>query len=399
MAEIVVTGMGAISSIGLTIAENLHSLKHEISGIQKAKHFKSHYSDSLVFGEIDQSDASLLEELGLEKGLGYTRTTLIAIKAFREAVSNAQLSPEDLASTRTAFISSSTVGGMCYTDDLYHDANMLSSPSEYVRNYEGSDHALQIVKLYGMKGITDVVNTACSSSANAIALGARLLETGKVDRVIAGGSDCLAKFTVNGFNSLRILSEEPCKPFDTNREGLSLGEAAAYVVLERKADVSDPKKIQATFSGFGICNDAFHPSATSDDARGPRMAMELALKRANLKPENIQYINAHGTGTPNNDVTESFAFSKLFANVPPFSSTKSYVGHTLAAAGVLEAIYSILSIQNQEVYPSLRVQEPIADFSFRPVLKYTPEVAIQHVLSNSFGFGGNCTSLIFSACI
>ncbi len=399
MTEIVVTGMGAISSIGLTIAENRYSLQHEISGIKKAKHFKSHYTDSLVFGEIDQSDESLLAELGLEKGRGFTRTTLIAMKAFREAVSNAQLSLDELASARTAFISSSTVGGMCYTDHLYHDANMHGSPSEYVKNYEGSDHALQIVRFYGMKGITDVINTACSSSANAIALGARLLETGKVDRVIAGGSDCLAKFTVNGFNSLRILSEEPCKPFDTNREGLSLGEAAAYVVLERKSDVSDPKKIQAVFSGFGICNDAFHPSATSDDARGPRMAMELALKRAKLQPEDIQYINAHGTGTPNNDMTESFAFSRIFKTVPPFSSTKSYVGHTLAAAGVLEAIYSIFSIQNQELYPSLRVKEPILEFDFRPTLKYTPEVAIKHVISNSFGFGGNCTSLIFSACI
>lgn len=399
MAEIVVTGMGAISSIGLTIDENLRSLQQEISGIKKARHFKSQYADSLVFGEIDQSDESLLEELGLEPGLGYTRTTLIAVKAFREAITHAQLSAEELASARTAFISSSTVGGMCYTDALYHDANLQGSPSEFVKHYEGSDHALQIVKLYGMKGITDVINTACSSSANAIALGARLLESGKVDRVIAGGSDCLAKFTVNGFNSLRILSEEPCKPFDTNREGLSLGEAAAYVVLERKEDLPATKKALAKFAGAGICNDAFHPSATSDDARGPRMAMELALKKAALKPEDIHCINAHGTGTPNNDQTESFAFSMLFQEVPPFSSTKSYVGHTLAAAGVLEAIYSIFSIQNQEVYPSLRVQEPIADFSFQPVVNYTPGVKIQHVLSNSFGFGGNCTSLIFSACI
>ena len=129
------------------------------------------------------------------------------------------------------------------------------------------------------------------------------------------------------------------------------------------------------------------------------MAMELALKHAKLQPEDIQYINAHGTGTPNNDVTESFAFSRIFKTVPPFSSTKSYVGHTLAAAGVLEAIYSIFSIQNQEVYPSLRVKEPILEFDFRPTLKYTPGVAIKHVISNSFGFGGNCTSLIFSACI
>jgi 3-oxoacyl-(acyl-carrier-protein) synthase len=399
MSEIVVTGMGAISSIGLTVAENLHSLQHELSGIQKSKHFKSNYSDTLVFGEIDQSDEQLILELGLESQNGFTRTTLIALKAFREAIAQAGLSPEDVSSKRTAFISSSTVGGMCYTDHLYRDANLLDEPSEYIRNYEGSDHALQIVSLYEMKGITDVINTACSSSANAIALGARLLETGKVDRVIAGGSDCLAKFTVNGFNSLRILSEVPCKPFDTNREGLSLGEGAAYLVLERKEDLPSSKKILAKFSGFGICNDAFHPSATSDDARGPRMAMELALKRASLEPEDIQYINAHGTGTPNNDLTESVAFSKLFKEVPPFSSTKSYVGHTLAAAGAIEAIYCILAIQNQEIYPSLRVEEPLADFSFTPTLKYTREIPIQHVISNSFGFGGNCTSLIFSACI
>ncbi|AEA43447.1 beta-ketoacyl-[acyl-carrier-protein] synthase family protein [Fluviicola taffensis] len=399
MSEIVVTGMGAISSIGLTVAENLYSLQQEISGIQKSKHFKSNYSDSLVFGEIDRSDEQLFDELNLASKCGFTRTTLIALKAFREAIAQAGLSSEEISSKRTAFISSSTVGGMCYTDHLYQDANLLGEPSEYVRNYEGSDHALQIVKLYEMKGITDVINTACSSSANAIALGARLLETGKVDRVIAGGSDCLAKFTVNGFNSLRILSEVPCKPFDTNREGLSLGEAAAYVVLERKEDLLPSKTSLAKFAGFGICNDAFHPSATSDDARGPRMAMELALKRASLKPADIQYINAHGTGTPNNDLTESVAFSKLFEVVPPFSSTKSYVGHTLATAGVLEAIYSILAIQNQEIYPSLRVEEPIADFPFAPTLKYTPETTIQNVLSNSFGFGGNCTSLIFSACI
>lgn len=394
--EIVVTGMGAISSIGQNIAENHQSLIHGTSGIRKTKHFQSNYSETIVFGEIDRSDSSLLEELNLQPNSGHTRTYLIALKAFKEAIDDANLSESEISSERTAFISSSTVGGMCYTDQLYQDAN-LRTPSQYVTHYEGSDHGLQLVRQFKMKGITDTINTACSSSANAIALGVRLLETKRVDRVIVGGSDCLAKFTVNGFNSLRILSETPCTPFDKNREGLSLGEAAAYLVLERKSDVKN-KNFHAQVSGFGICNDAFHPSATSDDARGPRMAIELALKRAKLSASDISYINAHGTGTPNNDETESFAFSQIFAVVPPFSSTKSYIGHTLAAAGVIEAIHSILAIKHQELYPSLRVTEPLENFSFKPILTYQKADSIQHVLSNSFGFGGNCTALIFSKC-
>ncbi len=395
--EIAVTGMGIVSSIGLNVTANHQSLIQEFSGIKKAKHFQSVYTESLLFGEIDCSDEMLIKEHNLSQNSGHTRTFLIALKAFKEAVLDANINAIDLASSRTAFISSSTVGGMCYTDQLYQDANMRT-PSPFVTHYEGSDHALQIVQLYNMKGITDVINTACSSSANAIALGIRLLETDKADRVIVGGSDCLAKFTVNGFNSLRILSEKACTPFDRDRDGLSLGEAAAYIVLERKKDIRS-KNIHALVSGFGICNDAFHPSATSDDARGPRMAIELALKRANLSPNQIDYINAHGTGTPNNDETESYAFSQIFETVPPFSSTKSYTGHTLAAAGVVEAIFSILSLKNNEIYPSLRVKNALDNYRFTPEMSYSKNRKLNHVLSNSFGFGGNCTALIFSSCL
>lgn len=395
--EIAVTGMGIVSSIGLNVTANHQSLIQEFSGIKKAKHFQSVYTESLLFGEIDCSDEMLIKEHNLSQNSGHTRTFLIALKAFKEAVLDANINAADLASSRTAFISSSTVGGMCYTDQLYQDANKRT-PSPFVTHYEGSDHALQIVQLYGMKGITDVINTACSSSANAIALGIRILETDKADRVIVGGSDCLAKFTVNGFNSLRILSEKACTPFDRDRDGLSLGEAAAYIVLERKKDIRS-KNIHALVSGFGICNDAFHPSATSDDARGPRMAIELALKRANLSPNQIDYINAHGTGTPNNDETESYAFSQIFETVPPFSSTKSYTGHTLAAAGVVEAIFSILSLKNNEIYPSLRVKNALDNYRFTPEMSYSKNRKLNHVLSNSFGFGGNCTALIFSSCL
>lgn len=395
MSEIVVTGMGIVSALGMGVQANLLALKSQQSGIRHAKNFQSAYASTMVFGEVTASN-DVLKKLRSDLPPNITRTTLLALHAFQEAIEQANLSDAELTSARTAFISASTVGGMCETDALYHDANATENPTPYKSAYEGSNHVFEIVQLYGLTGYTDTINTACSSAANAIMLGARLLETKKADRVIVGGVDCLAKFTVNGFNSLRILSEKPCKPFDANREGLNLGEAAAYLILERNESVASKKPI-ARVSGYGNANDAFHPSATSDEAFGPISAMMQALKKANLKPEEIHCVNAHGTGTPNNDITESFALSQVFGTPPPYSSTKSYTGHTLAAAGSVEAIYSILSIQEQLVFPSLHIDMPIADFTFKPTQKLL-STPIVHVLSNSFGFGGNCTSLIFSAC-
>lgn len=395
MRKVFITGMGSISSIGLNIAEQLSNLRACKTGIGKARHFQSIYTETLPFAEINESDEQLKQMTGYAE-YGATRTTLIAIKAFQEAVENSGLTQEQLSNPKTAFISSSTVGGMCYTDALYADANNKGEPSEFFSSYEGSNHTLQLVKHFHIKGYTDTINTACSSSANAIMLGARLIQSGRADRAIVGGADCLAKFTVNGFNSLRILNEQPCKPFDEHREGLTLGEGAAYLVLEAE-DICSNKNKLALVSGFGNANDAFHPSATSDDARGPIKAMKDALLSANLEPSAIDYINAHGTGTVNNDETESFAFIELFGkNIPPFSSTKAYTGHTLAAAGALEAIFCVLSIQHGELYPNLHFEQPIASRGLIPVTNFQQDKEINHVLSNSFGFGGNGTSLLIS---
>jgi 3-oxoacyl-(acyl-carrier-protein) synthase len=262
-----------------------------------------------------------------------------------------------------------------------------------VSTYGGGEHTLQIVKRYGIKGFTSTINTACSSSANAIMLGARLIKSGRLDRVIVGGVDSLAKYTVNGFNALMILSEEPCMPFDVNRVGLTLGEGCGYLVLESETVCSGKKKY-AEILGYGNANDAFHPSATSDEAFGPRLAMERAINSAEITADEIDYINAHGTGTPNNDITELYAFNKVFdSKIPAYNSTKSYTGHTLAAAGSIEAIFSILSIQNQELYASLQCNNPIEEFNAFPI-KSTMKSTIKTVMSNSFGFGGNCTSVI-----
>jgi len=394
MSRVFVTGIGVVSAIGNNVEQNLTQLKKGESGIGKAHFLKSNFVETHVFGEAKISTDELRAQLNIfDKG--FTRNDLIAFLAFEEAIKKAHLSAQEISSTNTAFISASTIGGMQMTQELYNDANLISKSSDLLESYPGHTHAQKFAKHYQLSGIVDVINTACSSSANAIMNGARLIKAGKINRAIVGGTDSLGKFTVNGFNSLGIMSEKPCQPFDENRSGLNLGEGAAYLILESEELIGD-KKIYGEILGYGNSNDAYHPSSLSDEAIGVVIAMEKALKVANISPDKIDYINAHGTATGNNDYTELTGIQKTFNRFPPFNSTKSYTGHTLAASGAIEAIYSILSLQNQELYPSLNFKDCIIPFDQKPISNYQNNVSLKYVMSNSFGFAGNCTSLIIS---
>lgn len=220
-----------------------------------------------------------------------------------------------------------------------------------------------------------------------------------LDVVIAGGVDALTKFTLNGFNTLLILDKEFCKPFDANRQGLNLGEGAGYVVLvSDKVAATLNKQPYCKLTGYNNSNDAFHQTASSPDGTGSYMAMQGALKKSGLEPKDIDYINLHGTGTPNNDSAEGTAIKRVFDPVyPPMSSTKSYTGHTLGASGGIEAVFSILAIKHGIIYPNLRFQTRMDELPVEPVKNFISGQKIKNVMSNSFGFGGNCTSLIFSA--
>lgn len=395
MRNIFITGMGIISSLGKNVNENLTNLQHGNSGIRKSLFFQSKYASVFPFGEVNYSKESLQNQLGLSNKKGLTRTTLFAFKAFDEAVKDANLSEDEIFSFDTALISASTVGGMSAHDQLYKDANLKSESSDFLPYYHFCAHTLQLIEKYNIKGITDTFNTACSSSANAIMYGARLIKSGIVKRAIVGGADSLSKYTVNGFNALKILSDLPCQPFDEYRKGLTLGEGAAYLVLESE-EICSRKNKYAIVSGYGNSNDAFHPSTLSNDAVGITNAINKALLSAKLDSSNIGYINAHGTGTENNDLVELVGLSKIFRIIPPYNSTKSYTGHTLGAAGAIEAVFSILSLCNKELYPSLNWNTPITTFNNPPIKNRQKNIPINHVLSNSFGFGGNCTSLVFS---
>lgn len=394
MSRIVVTGIGIITAIGETADENRNSLVHAKTGIGKARFFNSRYTEKLPFGEIKHATEFLAEKLGIGNDVA-TRTDILALHAAKQAIDDARLSKKELSDSSTALIGGSTVGGMCLTDEMYADANAAGiSSSPYLTSYSNSANTSFLRRYFDIGGVINTFNTACSSSANAIMYGARLLKNGVAKKVIAGGVDSLSKYTVNGFNALMILAGEPCRPFDLERKGLNLGEGAAFLVLEREEDASD-KKIYAEVKGYGNSNDAFHPSSTSPEGDGPYLSMKKALDIAGLQPGDIDFINAHGTATENNDETESAAMLRLFDQPPAFASTKSYTGHTLGAAGAVEAVYSILNLQHQEVYPSLHFNEPIATTGLKPVTQYEQK-SLSHVMSNSFGFGGNCTSLIFS---
>ncbi|ANH83521.1 3-oxoacyl-ACP synthase [Niabella ginsenosidivorans] len=398
MSNILITGLGLISAIGDSVAQNRQSLINGRSGIGKARYFRSRYAETMPFAEVKTSTEQLQQLLAAPRQYPQvTRTDLIALKAMGEAIADAQLSPEVLHNSSTAFISASTVGGMCLTDEMYRDANTTAATSDspYLSAYSNSASTLFLQSYFNIGGIVNTFNTACSSSANAIMYGARLLKNGLAKKAIVGGTDSLAKFTVNGFNSLMILSAEACRPFDNARKGLNLGEAGGFIILERAEDVPPDKKVYAEIKGFGNSNDAFHPSSTSENADGPYLCMKTAIEVAGLEASDIDFINAHGTATENNDATESVAMLRLFETVPAFASTKSYTGHTLGAAGAAEAIFSILSLYHQEVYPSLNFETPIENTGLVPVPEYQPK-QLRHVMSNSFGFGGNCTSLIFS---
>jgi 3-oxoacyl-[acyl-carrier-protein] synthase-1 len=250
--------------------------------------------------------------------------------------------------------------------------------------------------MLGIRHHIATISTACSSGANALMYGSRLIRSNQLDVVIAGGTDSLTRFTLNGFNTLMILDQEACRPFDETRVGLNLGEGAGYVVM-----VSDSLAAQVQpwcrLSGFANANDAYHQTASSPDGIGNYLAMKGALDRSGLQPQQIGYINLHGTGTQNNDVAEGTAISKLFApTYPLMSSTKSFTGHTLGASGGIEAVFSALSVKEGIVYPNARFQHQMKELPFAPETEWSEGHDLQHVMSNSFGFGGNCSSLIFS---
>ena len=393
--KVAITGMGIISAIGYNVEENLQSLLHQKHGLSRLQNFESVHKDQIFVGEIKQTNEELATFLNLSSDNNFTRTAMLGLVAVKEALNDAQIT--NVNEFRTGLISSTSVGGMDITEKYFLNYEDLPEKQKYISTHDSGTSSQQIAQEIGLQGFVSTISTACSSAANAIMYGARLIKSGKLDRVIVGGTDALSKFTINGFKSLMILSDEFNQPFDLNRKGLNLGEAAAYLVLESDEMVQKTnKKVIGHLAGYGNANDAFHQTASSENGEGAYLAMKKAFDIAEIDLEKIDYINVHGTATNNNDLTEGRALLRIYENdLPKFSSTKPFTGHTLAAAAGVEAVFSLLSLQNNVIYPNLNFQSPIEELNIFPTTTLEKK-DIQYVLSNSFGFGGNCSTLIFS---
>ncbi len=393
---VAITGMGIISSIGETVEENFRALTQSKPGISDIENIDTIHKNVIKVGEIKKTNQQLVEELGLPADNNFTRTAMLGVIAAKQAVADAGIT--DINEYNTGLISATSVGGMDMTERFFYDYYESEENRRYINAHDAGDSTHKIADELGLNGLVTTISTACSSAANSIMMGARLIKAGKLDRVIVGGTDALAKFTINGFKTLMILSDTYNTPFDNNRKGLNLGEAAAFLVLESDELVKKyNKKVLAYVSGYGNANDAYHQTASSENGEGAFLAMEKAFKVSGLTQNDIDYVNAHGTATPNNDLSEGRALIRIFGEdkMPDFSSTKAFTGHTLAAAAAIEAVYSVLALQNNVIFPNLNWATPMEEFNITPVTELKHK-EINHVLSNSFGFGGNCSTLLFS---
>lgn len=396
-SPVFVAGLGVISAIGNNVAECLASLENEQAGMGNISYLDSIHRQKIPVAEVKLSNEDLAGLSGVSPEL--SRTALLSIVAAKEALADAAI--ENSSALRTGFISANTVGGMDKSEKFF--AEFLIDPQKgklrNVFNHECGGITELASDYLGIRDYVTTISTACSSSANAISFGARLIKHGMLDVVVAGGTDALTKFTLNGFNTLMILDPEFCKPFDENRMGLNLGEGAGYVVLvSERVAASLNREMYCKLAGYCNKNDAYHQTASSPDGTGSFLAMKGALEMSGLKPSDIDYINLHGTGTQNNDLSEGTAIKNLFeSRYPKMSSTKSFTGHTLGASGGIEAVFSVLSVKHGLIYPNLRFKTPMSRPSgIIPEAGFSKNGLIKNVLSNSFGFGGNCTSLIFS---
>ena len=390
--RIAITGIGIISAIGKNCSETLQSLLEEHSGIGAMHILKSVHKD-LPVGEVPYSNEELKAMTGIAADEPMPRTSLLGLMAAREALQMANCSCD-------TFISGTTVGGMDLTEQHWEDYTQ-GRAAENIRLHEAGESTNIIAR-----HLTDdnqapfsfiaTPSTACSSALNAIMLGANLLRTGQSEAVIAGGAESLSRFHLNGFNTLMILDHQPCRPFDAQRNGLNLGEGAGYLVLEPEAKaLSRGSQILGYISGYANTCDAYHQTASSPNGEGAYLAMNQAIRMAGLQPADIDYINAHGTATPNNDLSESAAIQRLWGNtLPAISSTKAFTGHTTSASGGIEAAICVLALRHGFIPANLNWTSS-AEGLVQPTI-HTTRQALRHVLCNAFGFGGNESSLVLS---
>jgi 3-oxoacyl-[acyl-carrier-protein] synthase II len=388
--RIAVTGAGIVCSIGRNKDEVWQSIVESRAGIGKLTRFP---------GETFPTDLAAEASAELPKAKRLSRTDLLAVVAAKEALDQATAQAGDIPLARAVVSSGTSTGGLLEGEDYYFRRLVRGrrrAPASRVLQQPTSGPSDAVAGTFKLGGGVISNATACASAGAAIGMAADYLRSRYADVAIAGGSDALCRLTYSGFNVLQAVDPEPCSPFGAQRKGITLGEGAGYLVLERWDDaVARGATILAELSGYGASCDAHHPTAPAEDGRGAEAAMRGALTEGRLTPASVDYVNAHGTGTMLNDSAETRALIAALGTGVPVSSSKSYFGHTLGASGAIEAVVTVLALQHQIAPPTLRLAEtaPECPLDYIP---HTPRpMRLGNVLSNTFGFGGSNVSLLF----
>ena len=388
---LVLTRCAAANPLGLGCEATLAALRESRSGL-RPNDFETARLETWI-GRVGGLEAEPVTGRLAEFDCRNNRLAQLGLRqdGFEGAVAGAR---ERYGPHRVAVLIGTSTSGIHETELAYRRRDPATGalpPGYSYRRSQNVYSVAEFVRRYlNLSGPATAISTACSSSAKVFASAHRLLEAGFADAAVVGGVDSLCLTTLYGFGSLELLSREPCRPCDAARDGISIGEAAGFVLLERPGQATGA----VSFLGYGESSDGYHMSAPHPEGAGVRTAMSDALARAGLAPSEIDYINLHGTATPANDRAEDAAIHRIFGAATPCSSTKGWTGHTLGAAGVTEAIISALCVAHAWLPGSLNTRTLDPSFRSRIVLA-AEERPLRHVLSNSFGFGGNNCSLVF----
>lgn len=400
LQRVAITGLGIITAIGENSAEFREGLFKGKSGIGPVTVFDATGFPSRVAAEVKSKD--LIAPFETKEIKRVSRCDLLGLIAAAEAIGDAGFDLDACNPNEIGVVLGGGAGGMLSWERFRRAQWSKKGSPRPSLLLPSSPCTLTdlIANRYGLNGTRSTISTACSSSSTSIGYASDLIRYGMQEVVVSGGSEALSELTFAGFNSLRVVDPEYCRPFDRNRMGLSLGEGAAIVILEAYERAKRRgATIYAEVLGYAINSDAFHMTSPDPEARGMNRVMAKALENAHVAPEQVDYINAHGTGTKINDQTETRAIKQVFGETRAkglaVSSTKSMVGHCLGAAGAVETAATILAVHEQVVPPTIHLEEPDPECD----LDYVPNQArpkeIHIAMKNSFAFGGNNTAVVF----
>lgn len=396
----VVTGLGAVTSLGGDLASTWEGLVSGRCGIGEITLFDASGFRTRLAAEIKELPEGLPPALARR----LSRSDKVGLAAAREALADAGIDPAREDPTRIGVVLGGGVAGLLDSENYFRalmERGLRGAHPSRALNHPPDQTTDRIAELWGFLGPRSTITTACSSSATSLGYAADLIRHGLADVVVTGGADTLARLTHGGFNALRSVDPDPCKPFDRRRKGLTIGEAAGILVFEEEGRARKRgARIRARFLGYGVTSDAHHMTQPDPSGVAGARAIRECLRAARLDPGDVDYVNAHGTATPQNDSAETTALKLALgerARQVPFSSIKSMIGHCLCSAGAIEAVATVLTIETGIVPPTIHYEEPDPDCDLDVVPNRSREHRVRAALSNSFAFGGNSTVVAFGA--